>query len=167
MTVAPKKRAAKKASFSDLNTAIRMMRAIRKRVRKEIDIMRPDYVYAIVDSINTQGNTVMVYYPESPTNTFKVHAGTTMPLHPGQRVRIAGRAGDRYIDDIPDGVTSDIPPGMLIAWSSAAAIPDGWLQADGSAFDGTQYGELALVFPGLALPNPTAPFTGGIWLVKY
>ena len=52
------------------------------------------------------------------------------------------------------------PIGALQGFVSGA-VPSGWLQCNGAAFNGESYPYLARLFPTLILPNITTPFGAG------
>lgn len=66
--------------------------------------------------------------------------------------------------------------GMVMAWSGAAAsIPQKWLNCNGAelsreafkelfAVIGTTYGSAGATT--FTLPNPSAPFTHGLWIIR-
>jgi microcystin-dependent protein len=55
--------------------------------------------------------------------------------------------------------TSIVPPGITAY--CVGAVPNGWLLADGSAFDTTRYGQLAAYLGGGTLPDMTGRFVVG------
>lgn len=79
------------------------MKAVQKRVSKEIGTQRPQYRYAFVQSINPDDFTVRVINdPNDPNDQeYTVTAGgADMPTETGIKVRVDGVAGDRYISGI-------------------------------------------------------------------
>lgn len=45
-----------------------------------------------------------------------------------------------------------LPIGAIVLWRSGVAVPDGWLECNGSTFSGTVYPELAALWATTTLP---------------
>ena len=115
---------AKPTRFADLNTAARIKRIIETIARTQIEKVYPRPRYATVTTVITSLRKAIVYYPDDPSNTFVLAYGAAQPSV-GSRVRVSGRAGARYIDDVltnvagggalPSGGTT----GQVLAKSSA------------------------------------------------
>jgi hypothetical protein len=68
-----------------------------------VERMYPTPRYATVTGFNTTTRTVTVRYPDEPSTTFTIPCGTIMPSVIGATVRVVGRQGARYVDEIIDG----------------------------------------------------------------
>lgn len=65
-----------------------------------------------------------------------------------------------FLNNLGLGAGSALPVGVPVPWPLAAA-PAGWLKCNGAAFTAAQYPKLALVYPGLALPDLRGEFLRG------
>jgi phage-related tail fiber protein len=65
-----------------------------------------------------------------------------------------------FLNNLGLGVGSALPVGAPVPWPLAAA-PAGWLKCNGAAFTAIQYPRLAVVYPGLKLPDLRGEFLRG------
>jgi hypothetical protein len=93
-----------KTKFGDKNTAARLRAVIRSVAAEQIDRMRPEPKFAQVISIDPAARRATVRYP-GETTTFVAPCGTAIPSRPGVMVRLAGREGSRYIDEVYGATT--------------------------------------------------------------
>jgi hypothetical protein len=125
------------AKFEDLNTAARLREVMRKVATDAIEEIYPRPRYATVISANPTTRKAVVQFPDEVT-TFTLPCGSVMPLT-GSTVRVAGRAGARYVDEVvttPDLVlkTGDTMTGLL-------QLNSGLRIASGANYHDIIYGE--------------------------
>lgn len=75
---------------------------IKMITRKEVAKLRPDYSYATVSTIDRETKVCQVVLDRDILTgaTSKARMSAVQPLDIGQRVRISGNEGDRYIDSV-------------------------------------------------------------------
>lgn len=103
--------------LSDLATAMDVRDVIESIAEGVVDRTRPNYQYGTVTDLVPDSALVQVLMDaDAPIggDPIPVRTGTVTPSQIGQRVRVAGREGDRYIDDV-------IGPAVFAGFS----IPDG------------------------------------------
>jgi hypothetical protein len=83
----------------DYNTVMQLKELMIEIVKTHVDDIRPRYQYGIVQSIDRvkQKCTVLFTGDDIP---IPVNMGSIQPMAVGQRVRIDGVRGDRYISDV-------------------------------------------------------------------
>lgn len=90
------------ANLSDYNSAARMRGAMQTIAEEVLDYKYPQPRYATVTAIDLTNRRATVQYPDE-TATFTLPVGSIMPTNIGAVVRVAGRVGARYIDEVLDG----------------------------------------------------------------
>jgi hypothetical protein len=127
------------AGLSDVSSAFRTRDAIRKISRDEVLSEYPRPRYATVVSVDQTNRIVELVYPDE-TATFRIKAGSIMPLAAGAVVRLAGSNGARYIDDVIEGGVSvqgvDTSTGIT-PWTNVT-FGAGWSNI-GSGYQECQY----------------------------
>lgn len=98
-------------TFADFATAATFRDLVQTVVRSELERQRPSYVYGTVTAIDTTRRRCSVQFP-GEAESAEVAMGAVYPAGPGQVVRVAGRRGDRYIDDV-------LGPGQLMTSGAA------------------------------------------------
>lgn len=88
--------------FGDFAYAIEFREAIQRLITSEIHKHRPDYEYAIVNTVDLVNRVAQVLL-SGELNPVTVKLGAISPLDAGQVVRIGGRRGDRHIADVLSG----------------------------------------------------------------
>jgi hypothetical protein len=85
--------------MADQAYAMKFRDLIRTLVVAELERARPKYRYATVVTIDRVNRRATVrYQPSDPP--FTVNMGAVQPSAVGQRVRIDGYQGDRFISDV-------------------------------------------------------------------
>lgn len=116
--------------LSDPTYAIRLKKYIRRVARKVVNQERPMYRYATVVSIDRYNRKCNVQYiGEEGKDPVTVNMGPVQPEQVGVRVRIAGVAGDKYIDGVMDWKSTQFirsPWSMKYGPSQGAII---WFEA--------------------------------------
>jgi hypothetical protein len=97
-----------------------MKEVIRQVAESAVMALSPPPRFAVVDSVDDPARAALVHFPDEPTATFVVSYGGTCPA-PGDTVRVAGRSGARYIDDVVSSV----------GWT-AATLSGAWANVSGS-----------------------------------
>lgn len=85
--------------FEDFATAAKFRDLVTKIAEDVVERTRPRYRYATVMTIDRVTRTATVQFP-GETSTVKVGMGAIQPSATGQRVRIHGVQGERYIADV-------------------------------------------------------------------
>ncbi|TKU20265.1 phage tail protein [Citrobacter sp. wls827] len=65
-----------------------------------------------------------------------------------------------FLNNLGLGAGSALPVGVPVPWPLSTA-PSGWLKCNGASFTAAQYPNLALVYPGLKLPDLRGEFIRG------
>ncbi|WP_086873356.1 phage tail protein [Kosakonia pseudosacchari] len=73
---------------------------------------------------------------------------------------LSGKSTAAILDYLGLGDGSALPAGTPIPWPTSTA-PAGWIKCNGAAFTAAQYPKLALVYPGLVLPDMRGQFIRG------
>lgn len=104
---------------------------IDQRIALRIDVLRPQYQYGTVATLDSPNYKATVNLPNEPAPV-PVRMGATQPSAIGQTVRVEGVEGDRFISDVlgPVYVMGQGKTGDLKA-SLQTADHDGWVIADG------------------------------------
>jgi hypothetical protein len=85
--------------FEDFATATKFRDLVTRIAEDTVERMRPRYRYATVMSIDRNNYKATVQFP-GETSTVTVGMGALQPATTGQRVRIHGVQGERYIADV-------------------------------------------------------------------
>lgn len=85
--------------FGDYEVALRMRQTIADIASEVVERVRPAYRYATVMTINRLASTATVQFP-GETTSVRVGMGAIQPNVVGQKVRIHGLPGERYIADV-------------------------------------------------------------------
>jgi hypothetical protein len=128
-------------TLGSYQTAAQMRDVIQKMVRVELDRTRPPYNYASVTKIDRRNNLVRVVFPGDLENEIEMPLTAVVPAAVGQKVRVDGVLGDRFIVDVI-GPQADGWPGDVFA-SFSEILPIGYLWADGGDHDIADYADLA------------------------
>lgn len=125
--------------FDDWDYATRFRDVIVNIAESALARARPEARYATVISIDRVARSCVVQFPGESAQVV-VPMGSIQPAQIGQTVRIAGTLGDRYIDDVMGQavVAGGTPIGAVINWP-LAAVPPGYLAANGAYVDPTSY----------------------------
>lgn len=110
------------AGLGDYALAAQMRDQVNRMVESTMERVRPGYRYATVVSINRTSRKCEVQYPGEAV-TVMVNMGHLQPFEPGQVVRIDGRMGDRFIDDVMGPVWVDESE-LVMTEAEALAYPD-------------------------------------------
>lgn len=97
------------SSLAEFKAALRMRDLIETLVRKELDRVRPQYSYAVVETIDREQRRATVTFGDEPLPV-PVKMGSIQPKEVGQVVRVDGLKGDRFISDVMGDV---VFPGFL------------------------------------------------------
>ncbi|ELY3812043.1 tail fiber protein [Cronobacter sakazakii] len=82
-------------------------------------------------------------------------------LNPFDDIKSDGAvAQTKALENLGLGDGSALPVGVPVPWPTATA-PAGWLKCNGAAFTAAQYPKLALIYPGLKLPDLRGEFIRG------
>ncbi|WP_086874000.1 phage tail protein [Kosakonia pseudosacchari] len=73
---------------------------------------------------------------------------------------LSGKSVAALLEYLGLGEGSALPVGTPIPWPTSTA-PAGWIKCNGAAFTAAQYPKLALVYPGLVLPDMRGQFIRG------
>ncbi len=97
-------------TWKDPKVAAGVRDYIKKLVRREIDIQRPKPQHGTVQVLDLVGQVATVIFPDQSTVPVAVPSDTEISV--GDRVRVAGTAGDRYIEGagFVGGVVVNPPP---------------------------------------------------------
>lgn len=109
------------ASLNDFRTALGVRDVIDKLVHNILDTERPRYRYATVTAIDRTNYKCTVQFLGDPS-TVIVSMGSIQPDAVGQRVRVAGMLGDKYVDAILGGKHYD-PSNKVTLLYTAGAYP--------------------------------------------
>lgn len=89
------------AGFEDFSRAAAFKDAIIRMIDGRINKLRPDYRYARVVFIDRDNFKCIVVMNGDPEDAqVPVNMGAVQPSAEGQVVRIWGRRGDKFIDDV-------------------------------------------------------------------
>lgn len=151
-----------KAKFSDLNTAARIKRIIESIAKTQVEKIYPRPRYGTVTAVYSALRRAAVEYPGDDSATFTLKYGSAVPTV-GSRVRVAGRAGARYIDDVLTGVDVPASGGSLPAGGTDGQVLTKQSATDGDADWETPSGggggavlEAQFGFGGLVAPTSEA-----------
>lgn len=115
--------------MEDYRFALEFKETLARLVKEEVERQRPRYQMATVVSFDRVLRKCTVTFPGDTTNAV-VNMGSIQPASVGQVVRVAGLAGDRYIDDVL-GVAYDPdppPPDLSTDWVYLTSpYSNGWV----------------------------------------
>lgn len=94
--------------MEDYRFALEFRETLARMVREEVERQRPRYQMATVVSFDRVLRKCTVNFPGDSTNVV-INMGSIQPNVAGQVVRVAGLAGDRYVDDVL-GDAYTVPP---------------------------------------------------------
>lgn len=115
------------ASLNEFRTALGFRDVVQTLVKNLLDTERPRYRYASVISIDRTNYKCTVQFQGDP-GTVTVNMGSIQPSAVGQRVRVAGMLGDKYIDAVLGGLHFGGNKVTLVYTAGAyPAKPTGWL----------------------------------------
>jgi hypothetical protein len=103
--------------MEDYRFALEFKETLARLVKEEIERQRPRYQMATVISFDRVLRKCTVNFPGDTSNAV-VNMGSIQPNAIGQVVRVAGVAGDRYIDDV-----------LGAAYDPSEVIDTGWVTA--------------------------------------
>lgn len=113
-----------------------------------LDANRPDYRYGVVAWINRANAECGVYFDNKPDAVVTVRMGSIQPNAVGQTVRVFGKIGDRFVDDVIgtayDLPSNKVPVGVIAPYVNSSA-PTGWLLCNGAAVSRATYSDLFAV----------------------
>lgn len=89
-------------TFRDLNAAARTREAMRKIAIHVVEELYPRPRHATVLAVDLPNQRAQLEFPDEVGNPFWVKATVIMP-QVGATVRVAGRSGARYIDEVQSG----------------------------------------------------------------
>lgn len=92
-------------SLTEFNSAVRMRETIQQIAATTIDYIYPEPRYATVVAIDAPARRVTVKYPDESA-TFTLPVGSVIPTNIGSLVRVAGRQGARYVDEVLDSAVT-------------------------------------------------------------
>lgn len=145
------------ASFDDLSVAAQMKEVLAKLVGGTLNATRPEYRYATVVSIDRLNRRCEVQYSGEPTTAI-VGMGAVQPFKVGQVVRIDGRVGDRWIQDVMGrAFTAGMHMPGDMKHSSKLTDDDDWLLCNGRSLSKATFPDLAAVM--LPYPSPNVTMT--------